>query len=361
MYVDKTRFIHQLIIGSNRYVSLCRPPKFGKSLLLSTMKAVFEGRKELFQGLYIESKISWEQHPVILLDMTRNAENLQTLKLSLAVSLKAIAADYQIALSYDDPTILFEELIRLLNQKSSKQVVVLIDEYDKPILDAMEDMDKAQEIRDFLQNFYVVLKSTTAHLRFVMLTGVSRINLTSTFSGLNNILDITFDDQFAEICGYTLDELENYFGQEIRALAEKNQLTYNDTLVRIKEWYNGYSWNGEVFLYNPYSVWLLLQKGYFEAHWYNARTPTFLFKLLKGKDDLILLLAEKIVVRRDFISKQTLEKLEVLPLLFQTGYLTIKRFDIEHGTFELQIPNKDAHLLALAFTKGAIGFKEEIL
>ncbi len=344
VYIDKTASIHRLIDSGSWYYFLSRPRRFGKSLLLSTIKAVFEGRKELFEGLYIYDKIDWERYPVILLDMSRNAESLDTLKKSLAVGLKGIASGYAIELDYEDPVIIFSEFIRLLYEKTGKQVILLIDEYDKPILDAIIDLERATEIRAFLQGFYTVIKSSGAYLRFVLLTGVSKISQTSIFSGLNNLDDISTDDKYTDICGYTQQELETGFGEYISVLAEKYEITHTEMLAKIKHWYNGYSWNGKTFVYNPFSVLLLLDKKNFEPHWFNTGTPGFLIKLLKSKNDFSLLLQKEIEVNINFANKQALENMDIVPLCFQTGYLTIKRADFKTATYWLQIPNEEVRI-----------------
>jgi hypothetical protein len=178
----------------------------------------------------------------------------------------------------------------------------------------------------------------------VLLTGVSKISQTSIFSGLNNLLDITLNNDYAGICGYTQQELEEGFGEYVTKLAEMQETSYTEMLDKIKYWYNGYSWNGHVFVYNPFSVLLLFAENTFAAHWFNTGTLTFLIKLLKTKNDFSPLLQKEIEVTKDFANKQALEKLDIVPLCFQTGYLTIKRADFKTGTYWLQPPNEEVRL-----------------
>ena len=351
VYVDKTACIHNLMNANGETFFLSRPRRFGKSLLLSTMQAIFEGKKQLFEGLFIYDKIEWKSNPVIMLDMSQNAENIETLKESLGVSLKRIAANNNIKISYNDPSIIFSELIHQLYKKSSCQVVVLVDEYDKPILDAIDDLERASEIRNFLQTFYTVIKSSGAYLQFVMLTGVSKISQTSIFSGLNNMKDISLNDEYSAICIYTQQELESNFNVDILALTNKYETTYATMLEKIKHWYNGYSWNGNVFVYNPFSVLLLFNDQTFLAHWFNTGTPAFLLKLLNERNDFSVLLQDEIEVNSDFANKQGLEKMDVVPLCFQTGYLTIKKADFRTGTLWLKVPN---HEVRMALTESIL-------
>lgn len=343
IYVDKTKCIYELMESGGSTFFLSRPRRFGKSLLLSTLKAAFEGKRDLFKGLYIEDKIDWEPHPVIMLDMSKDASSSEVLKLGLSLSLKTEAAFHQVDLGlYEDaPAAMLSQLIALLYLKTGRQVVVLIDEYDKPVLDQMHDLDNANEIRKVLQGFYGVLKASSAHLKFLMVTGITKVSQTSIFSGFNNLNDISFKEQYAGICGYTQTELEHDFASHIDALAKHNEASKEDTLVEIKHWYNGYSWDAKTFVYNPYSVLLLLDKLRFNPHWYSTGTPTFLLKLLKTGDNLETVMQDKIEVFETFTDGQALENLGTIALLFQSGYLTIKGFNKKEQFYELQIPNEE--------------------
>jgi hypothetical protein len=341
IYVDKTKCIYELLNSGGRTFFLSRPRRFGKSLLLSTIKAIFEGSKGLFEGFFIEDKIDWEPHPVVMLDMSLDVSNPEKFEEGLIAQLLGIAAGYAIDIPYRTPSAILRELIRILAERDGKQVVVLIDEYDKPILDKMDDLDSANEMRKILQSFYAILKASSAHLKFLLLTGITKISQTSIFSGLNNLNDISFDGRYASICGYTQEELEVNFEPYIRSFSEYEKISREKTLAQIKHWYNGYSWDGNTFVYNPYSVLLLFDKMLFKPHWYSTGTPGFLLKLLKMDDNLEMILQESVEVSDTFTDGQALERLDSIGLLFQAGYLTIKNYDRSWGSYQLQIPNEE--------------------
>ena len=344
IYVDKTIYIYQLLQSGASSFFLSRPRRFGKSLLLSTMKAIFEGKKELFEGLYIYNKINWEdQHPVVHLDMsgleTRSAEKFEA---SVSFMLHSVAERAGIVLGASSPGDRLYELIEKLNAKTDQKVVVLIDEYDKPIQDVLHKPELAAEIREILRNFYTILKKQAEQLHFVFLTGVSKISQVSIFSGLNNLKDLTLDEVYAGICGYTQEELEGNFNEYIGQLAVKDSFNREQTLEKIKYWYNGYSWDGETFVYNPYSTLLLLDSDKFLAHWFRTGTPTFLLELMEQRRDFSPILEESITVDQEFSDSQTLERMDTVPLFFQTGYLTIKKRVGEK--YQLEIPNQEVKL-----------------
>ncbi len=341
VYVDKTAYIHYLLKSGGETFFLSRPRRFGKSLLLSTIKALMEGRKELFEGLYIYDKINWESYPVILLDMgSLVSSSADGLELSLAEELKLQARIQEVSLTTTHPVSMFKELIITLYEKTGKQAVLLVDEYEKPILDAIDDPQQAGQIREFLRNFYTVIKSISPYLRLTVLTGVSKISQLSIFSGLNNLNDITMDKRYAGICGYTQKELESRFDGYIDQLAKNGQATREQILEKIREWYDGYSWDGKTFVYNPFSVLLLMDKNQFAPHWFATGTPTFLFKLMQERNDLSPVLKEEMIQYVGFTDQQSLEKLDLVPLLFQTGYLTVKSIDNDE-VYHLVIPNQE--------------------
>ncbi len=343
VYVDKTAYIHRLLTTSAGYVFFSRPRRFGKSLLLSTVKSIFEGKKELFNGLYIEDKIDWEPHPVVMLDMTKDTASPATLKRGLASMVRTIGNFHQLEVDYDEesPATMLEQLISTLYQQTGKQVVVLIDEYDKPILDRMEDLEQANQMCEALYPFYGVLKASAPYLRLLVVTGITKISQTTIFSGFNNLNDISFDAEYAGICGYTQQELESGFHDHLLATASAQGVDRAELLAEIKHWYNGYSWDGETYVYNPYSVLLLFDKSRYRAHWYTTGTPTFLLKLLKTKDTLEKILKEPVRMTETFTEGQRLENLNAFTLLFQAGYLTINRFDRGGGYYYLQLPNEE--------------------
>lgn len=235
VYVDKTAYIHQMLLSGGDTFFLSRPRRFGKSLLLSTIKSIFEGKKELFKWLYIEDKIDWEPHPVIMLDMTKDTATAETLKLALASLLKSIAQIHQVDLEYheESPSTMLERLISLLFLKTGKQVVVLVDEYDKAILDQIDDLEQANAMREVLYTFYGALKSSSTYLKLLLVTGITKISQTSIFSGFNNLKDISFHPQYTAICGYNQQELEVNFAEYIRHTAQVTDSSEEKTLALI--------------------------------------------------------------------------------------------------------------------------------
>jgi len=345
LYVDKTEDIFRLISTGKTYF-LSRPRRFGKSLLLSTIEEIFKGKKELFEGLYIYDKIDWVQHPVIKIDWSkiRHTASME-MEDSMSSYLGLMAARYQISLSQKFAHERFDELIMKLYEKTGKKVVILIDEYDMPILDALNKPDTIVEIRSFLQSFYKIIKAADEHLRFVFLTGVSKFAKVSIFSGLNNPRDITVSTEYADICGYTQMELENYFAEYIADFSAKFSRTQEEALNTIKKWYNGYSWNGVTMVYNPYSILLLCTEKKISNYWFATGTPTFLINLIKNRNDVRSVL-EPVTVEEIVFDSFDPENISMTPLLFQTGYLTVKKLTEEFDAlpqYTLGIPNKEVN------------------
>ncbi|BAU22896.1 hypothetical protein THC_0502 [Caldimicrobium thiodismutans] len=332
-YVDKTHFVAKLV-SEGKYYFLSRPRRFGKSLFVDTLKQAFLGRKELFQGLYLEKNWDWSvRYPVIHIDFGGGeVKGIEALEKWILQQLEEHQNLYDITCKWkDDYHACFRELILKLSQKYASKVVVLVDEYDKPILDCIEDRETAKAIRDVLKNFYSVLKPLDAYLKFVFLTGVSKFSKVSLFSGLNQLNDITLDKRFAEICGYTQKELEEVFREELE----------DKDLKLIKCWYNGYSWLGEP-VYNPFDVLLYLKKRTFHPYWFETGTPSFLIKLLVEKKFYIPQLSELMASER-LLGSFDVDFIEPENLLFQTGYLTIKGVEeIPSGyLYYLSYPNKE--------------------
>ncbi len=304
---------------------------------MDTLKQAFLGRKELFQGLYLEKNWDWSvRYPVIHIDFggrtLRGEEHLITYILEqLEKNQETLGVSCSKKTLYDS---CFEELILKSYEKYKQKVVVLVDEYDKPILDCIEDRETAKAVRDVLKNFYSVLKPLDAQLKFVFLTGVSKFSKVSLFSGLNQLNDITLDKRFAEICGYTQKELEEVFREELE----------DKDLELIKCWYNGYSWLGEP-VYNPFDVLLYLKKRTFHPYWFETGTPSFLVKLLLEKRYYLPEL-EDLTATDDLIGTFDLDYIEPENLLFQVGYLTIKETIEEEGLilYKLSYPNKEVKI-----------------
>jgi len=326
-YVDKTMFVKKLENGG--YYFLSRPRRFGKSLFLDTLKEAFSGNKELFKGLYLYDNWDWEKkYPVVKISFGGGkVRTPKALINHMNFILKNVSQDHQIELKEAIPDEQFYELIKSLSEKRGSQVVVLIDEYDKPILDAIENIEVARENREILKDFYSVLKDADPYLKLVFLTGVSRFSKVSIFSGLNQLNDITVDPSFATVCGYTQSELENIFEDRLKDF-DKN---------KVKEWYNGYAWLGES-VYNPFDILLLFDKKMFKPYWFETGTPTFLIKLFM-KNRYYLPELENLEVGEEILSNLDVDNIRVENLLFQLGYITIKEFLEEDGVYILSYPN----------------------
>ncbi|MDR1938823.1 MAG: ATP-binding protein [Tannerellaceae bacterium] len=355
LYVDKTRDIHRLVTTGDVYF-LSRPRRFGKSLLISTLEAIFKGRKELFEGLYIYDRWDWsQQHPVVRLDWSiiKHA-TAGELERGLLGFINKIAHNHQLTLTMEYATERFDELLEGLHHQTGKKVVVLVDEYDMPILEKLESPDEIDAIRNYLQSFYKALKASGEHLRFVFLTGVSKFAGVSLFSGLNNLRDITLSDEFSVICGYTQQELEHYFLEHIRHLAGKYAMTNEALLEEIRTWYNGYSWDGCTPVYNPFSTLLLFTEKEFVNYWFRTGTPTFLIEILKKRNQLKLIL-EPVTVGTNIFDSFDPIYIDGLPLLFQTGYLTIKNKTFVSGRpqYTLGIPNSEVNESLLVYLLNA--------
>ncbi len=338
IYVDKTMFLSPLIQKKGFYF-LSRPRRFGKSLLLSTLKYIFKGRKELFKGLYIEDKIEWKTYPVIHLDFLNISYKDTTLAKGLKSYLHDEAEKENIVLTKDSPRELLKELIIKLKAKYNQNVVILIDEYDKSIVDYIDEPAQATINRDTLKNFFGTLKGMTVDLQFIFLTGVSKFSKVSLFSDLNNLVDLTLDKNYTTLLGYTQEEIESYFADYLEKYCVEKNMTLTELLAEIKRWYNGYSWDSINKVYNPYSILNFLYSGEFLNHWFSTGTPTMVVKLLNRKyiEDFKDVSLDIFELERYDITQ--IEK-HLVSLLFQTGYLTItKKVDAE--TFLLNYPNKE--------------------
>ncbi|MDR0714234.1 MAG: AAA family ATPase [Bacteroidales bacterium] len=345
LYVDKTSHIHRMIT-SGRIYFLSRPRRFGKSLLVSTLEEIFKGNKALFEGLYICDHWDWtQQHPILRLDFGGMGYSTpEELHISLHSFVERMARSHQLSLAEKTLPDKFRELIEKLHQSTGHQVVVLVDEYDKPIIDHLTDLATAEAIRKILHDFYQVLKAADEHLRFVFLTGVSKFSKVSIFSGLNSPDDITMDARFSTICGYTQEELESNFEAHIQAMMACRQVTRDALLASIRYWYNGYSWDGVTSVYNPFSTLLLFSKQEIGDYWFASGTPTFLVKLVKERND-VRLLTDPVQVQGSGFDKFDIQTLDTKLLLFQTGYLTVKQVEKEPFgdglSYTLGIPNEE--------------------
>ncbi|NJL15190.1 MAG: ATP-binding protein [Microscillaceae bacterium] len=346
LYVDKTAWIHQLITRGVYYF-LSRPRRFGKSLLLSTLRDIFLGKRALFEGLWIEDKIEWQKHNVIHLSFGKADFKELGLKEAITLQLGDIAREYAIQLIGEDIANQFENLIKGLSKE--KQVVILIDEYDKPIIEYLgkEEIPQALENRDILKIFYSCLKDLDAHIRFLFITGVSKFSKVSIFSDLNNLEDITLLQDYATLLGYTQSELEHYFEPYLNYMVQEKKIDKTQLLQDLKQWYNGYDFSGENTekVYNPFSILNFMKNRQFSNYWFSTGTPTFLTKKMAEQQIYQL---EGIEADEISLAKSNIEDLDIIALLFQTGYLTIKEkvaFDI----YALDYPNQEVKDALLRF------------
>lgn len=333
LYIDKTQLIHKLI-DSGKYYFLSRPRRFGKSLLLSTIKEIFSGNKHLFEGLWIHDQWNWQQiHPVIHLRFSQIAYKELGLTAAISRELDFLAKEFRIELVEDSLALKFRELIR--NVAKNGRVVILIDEYDKPITDYLEDLEKVEENRSVFKSFYSVLKDADEYIRLLLITGVSRFPKVSIFSDLNNLNDITIHRNYATIAGITQQELEKNFTEEIAEI----QQHHPDFLSKLKLWYNGYAWHEDAErVYNPFSVLKYMDGRDFRNYWFHTGTPTWLVNLMKNNREFDL---ENIHIGENVLSSFNVEHMAVIPVLFQTGYLTIKGYNSNKRLYELGYPNTE--------------------
>ncbi|MDR0823065.1 MAG: AAA family ATPase [Endomicrobium sp.] len=361
VYVDKTKQVYEMVENGKVYF-LSRPRRFGKSRLVSVMDELFSGRKELFEGLHIYNKWDWEKkYPVIRLDFgAGDYSSNEKLINSLSDFLKNCAEKFGIILKNTTIPTKFSELIHRIHLKTSEPVVVLIDEYDKPILDVINNPQVSKENKEFLHGFYQVLKASDDHLKFAFLTGVSKFAGLSVFSALNNLKDITLSDDFSGICGYTQEELEKTFVEHIEHSANKLALSKRDLLDRIRLMYDGYSWDGNIKVYNPFSTLMFFSESRFENYWYRTGTPTFLIEAIKNKNQILNVLEEQIL-DSSFFDSADIDDVDETSLLFQAGYLTVKNRVVKENTvYTLGLPNtevKDAFLkhLLTSYSKFPVG------
>ena len=333
-YVDKTAYIRRLLDEGKHYF-LSRPRSFGKSLFLDTLKELFESNEPLFAGLHIHDHWDWSvRHPVLRLDFSSgNYQEPDDLQKEVAAQLNAMEEEAEI-IPRDDETApaRFRRLMKVLHERSGQRVAVLVNEYDKPILDALEVPEVVRTHRDFLLGLYSVIKGSDAHIYFTFLTGVSKFFKGSLFSGLNNLTDITLDPRYSAICGYTDADLNRVFAPELPGL-DRDQ---------IRDWYNGYSWRGDEKVYNPFDILLLFDKRKFGAYWFETGTPTFLVETLCQRRVSSLELGE-MLGSSDLLLTFDVDDIATEALLFQTGYLTITDEEDLGGQqfYQLGYPNRE--------------------
>ena len=351
LYVDKTELMWQIAnIGKPYFLS--RPRRFGKSLLLSTFEAYFEGKKELFEGLAIEKlEDKWEKHPVLHMDLNaRKYECANDLIAMLNQYLEIWESVYGDEKQARAPEERFAYIIQRAYEQTGKGVVVLIDEYDKPLLQAFHNKELMESYRVILKAFYGVLKSKDSCLRFAFLTGVTKFSQVSVFSDLNQLNDISMSKNYATICGITKQELLEYFTPELEALAEENDLSFEETVETMTQQYDGYHFHqkGEG-VFNPFSVLNAFDKLEFGNYWFQTGTPTFLVELLKKSDYDLRTLMDGVEASAITFSEYRVDEDNPIPLIYQSGYLTIKDFDKEFKIYTLGFPNDEVRYGFLNF------------
>lgn len=342
VYVDKTALIHKLV-AEGKYYFLSRPRRFGKSLLLSTMRAYFEGKRHLFHGLAMEQlEQDWTEYPILYLDLNaRDYSSREALIAELNKHLEQWEMLYCGAHSDRAIEERFGAVIKAAAQKTGKKVVILVDEYDKPMLQAIGNEELQSQYRAILKAFYANLKSSDEYIRFAFLTGVTKFRKVSVFSDLNHLFDISFDRRYTQICGITEQELHHCFDNSVALLAEANGMGKEECYERLREDFDGYhfEWNTPG-MYNPFSVLNTLASQQFRDYWFDTGTPSFLVHQLKKTKFPLAEMTER------NLSADTLNSIDImdenpLPLLYQSGYLTITNYDNRFGTYTLGFPNRE--------------------
>ena len=342
LYVDKTALVYQLV-QTGKYYFLSRPRRFGKSLLLSTLQAYYEGKKELFEGLAMASlEKDWKTYPVLHLDLNaQRYDSVDSLTSILNDTLCEWERLYGTQESETTLSLRFKGVIQRAAEKTGRNVVVLIDEYDKPMLQAIHNKELQSNYRNILKAFYGVLKSKDAYLQFALLTGVTKFSKVSVFSDLNNLMDISMDNRYATICGITEQELVTDLGEYICDLSKTLQMSYEDLLRELQERYDGYHFveNSEG-LYNPFSLLNTFARKKLGNYWFETGTPTYLVELLKENHYPLEHLTYEQATADTLTGIDTVDS-SPIPVLYQSGYLTIKDYDPEFETYTLGFPNKE--------------------
>ncbi len=342
IYVDKTDLVYKLVTEGKPYF-LSRPRRFGKSLLLSTLEYYFEGKKDLFTGLAIEKlEKDWTKYPVIKISFGRSSyETNDNLMSILDLLLSENEHKYNIEKQSGTPAVRLSNLINTLNAKTGKQVVILIDEYDKPILDALyTEYEEAN--RKELRSFYSPLKDLDKYIRFLFITGITKVSHVNIFSGLNQLNDISLNSDFSAICGIAESELEKYFAPEIERLAIEMELTVSETKEKLAEMYDGYHFShlGEG-VYNPFCLLKCFMERKFGSYWFESGTPTFLVKTLQNQPLELSTIVNGRKAKEDQFKNYDPDSKNMLPVIYQSGYLTIKSFSKERNFYTLDFPNRE--------------------
>ena len=341
LYIDKTAMLYQMV-QKGSYYFLSRPRRFGKSLMLSTLEAYFQGKRELFHGLAMESlEKDWVERPVLHMDLnSRQYVNADSLRQEISKHLEIWEKTYSSPYGDRTPEERFYHVIRLAHEQTGHRVAILVDEYDKPLLQAIGNKPLQEELRGILKPFYGVLKTMDGHIRFAILTGVTKFGKVSVFSDLNNLMDISMFPQYASLCGITESEIHKYMEEGLSGLAEAQGLTYGEICRRLKDMYDGYHFAPDTEgIYNPFSLLNTMESRRFGSYWFETGTPTYLVELLKRSNFNLEHLSGAEA------SESTLNNVygddKPIPVIYQSGYLTITGYDSEFGLYTLDYPNKE--------------------
>ena len=347
LYIDKTEYVYRLTHTSGKFFFLSRPRRFGKSLLVSTLQSYFEGKRELFKNLAIEElEKEWKEYPVLHFDMS-TAKHCSVERLESEISLKL--SRYEALYGINSPEKQLNQrlqcLIRCVAEKTQCQVVVLVDEYDAPLLDVVHEEYVLPALRQVMRNFYSPLKDCEPMLRFVFLTGITKFSQMSIFSELNSIRNISMDTRYAGICGITEEELLTQMDEDIRSLSTRIGTTPEETVKQLKENYDGYhfTWPSPD-VYNPFSLLSCLDEGKFDAYWFSTGTPTFLIELMRKFHMQPTAIGECIETPQSAFDAPTENLTSPVPLLYQSGYVTIKTYDAELDLYTLSVPNREIRI-----------------
>lgn len=343
LYIDKTEYVYRMTHSGGCYFFLSRPRRFGKSLLVSTFESYFSGKKELFEGLVIEKlEQEWMEYPVLHFDMSGGKYmEKEQLEDYLSNRLEAEERKWGITHTKRGANDRLTELITTAYEISGKQVVVLIDEYDAPMLDVAHERKTLDELRNVMRNFYSPLKMCEPMLRFVFLTGITKFSQVSIFSELNNIKNISLDDEYAGVCGITKEELLTQMSEDIDMLAEAQGMTREETIAKLKENYDGYHFSpASPDVFNPYSLLNCFDDKNFGAYWFSSGTPTYLINMLR-KFKVLPAKIGRSLARSSAFDAPTENLKTITPLLYQSGYITIKGYDKMSQLFTLDLPNKE--------------------
>ena len=344
LYIDKTEYVYRMTHSDSNYIFLGRPRRFGKSLLVSTLQSYFEGKKELFNGLAIEKlEQDWTEYPVLHFSMAMGKHmEKEQLKRYLLYIISLNEKKFGIENDAVDPNVRLANLIMDAYRQTGKKVVVLIDEYDAPLLDVAHEDDNLKDLRDIMRNFYSPLKDCDPYLRFVFLTGITKFSQLSIFSELNNITNVSMDEPYAGICGITKEELLTQMSDDIDELAEKLELSREDAIEELKSHYDGYHFcwpSPDVF--NPFSLLNCFAKQKLDSYWFGSGTPTYLINMMRKYQVVPTDVITRVEADASEFDAPTENMPTIMPLLYQSGYITIKEYHEDYNYYVLDVPNKE--------------------